>query len=72
MHVYSLAFQSVRVDGRLFSFAPGESIHTENSHKYTVAEFQALAEQSGFTPVRVWTDEARLFSVHCLGVSPTS
>lgn len=72
MHVYSLAFQSVRVDGRLFSFAPGESIHTENSHTYTVAEFQALAKQSGFTPVRVWTDEARLFSVHCLGVSPTS
>lgn len=72
MHIYSLAFQSVRVDGHLCSFAPDESIHTENSHKYAVAEFQALAHESGFSPVQVWMDEARLFSVHCLAITSTN
>ena len=42
MHLVSLARQTVRVLGRAFTFAEGERIHTENSHKYSVAEFQAL------------------------------
>jgi len=66
MHIYSLAFQTVRVDGRLFSFTSGESIHTENSHKYSVTEFQALAGANGFRPLHCWTDAANLFSLHCL------
>ena len=64
----SLADQSVRVLGRYFRFARGERIHTENSHKYTVAEFQALAGASGWTPVKAWTDPDRLFSLHLLKV----
>ncbi len=68
MHLYSLAFQSVRVDGHLFSFTPGESIHTENSHKYAPDEFQALAREAGFQPTKLWMDEAKLFSLHCLNV----
>ena len=43
MHLVSLARQTVRVLGREFRFAKGERIHTENSHKYSVEEFQALA-----------------------------
>ena len=47
-------------------FADGESIHTENSYKYSVAQFQAMARRAGYGPVRVWTDPQRLFSLHYL------
>ncbi len=66
MCLVSLSDQTVRVQGRAFTFAEGERIHTENSHKYTVAEFQALARASGWRPVRAWTDPDRLFSLHLL------
>ena len=52
MHLVSLAAQTVRVLHRDFSFAEGERIHTENSHKYSVAQFQALAEAGGLAPGR--------------------
>jgi L-histidine N-alpha-methyltransferase len=66
MYLVSLARQSVHVLGRSFTFTEGERIHTENSHKYTVAEFQALAGASGWQPVKAWTDPDRLFSLHLL------
>jgi L-histidine Nalpha-methyltransferase len=66
MHLVSLARQTVRVLGRAFSFAKGERIHTENSHKYSVEDFQALARSAGWTPVHAWTDADRLFSLHLL------
>ncbi|HEU4475950.1 MAG TPA: L-histidine N(alpha)-methyltransferase [Methyloceanibacter sp.] len=43
-------------------------MHTENSHKYSVEEFQALARVGGWQPVKAWTDEDRLFSLHLLRV----
>ena len=66
MHLVSLARQTARVLGREFSFARGERIHTENSHKYSVEEFRALAASAGWTPDHVWTDTDRLFSLHLL------
>jgi dimethylhistidine N-methyltransferase len=66
IYLRSLAEQIVRVKDRAFAFAEGERIHTENSHKYTVAEFQSLASASGWRPVKAWTDEADLFSLHLL------
>jgi L-histidine N-alpha-methyltransferase len=66
MHLVSLADQTVRVLGRAFTFAEGERIHTENSHKYTVPEFQRLARAAGWRPVKAWTDEDQLFSLHLL------
>ncbi len=66
MYLDSLAAQTVHVGDRPFTFGNGESIHTENSYKYTVAEFQTLAESAGFMPVRVWTDRRKLFSLHYL------
>jgi len=66
MYLVSRARQTVHVQGRAFAFAEGERIHTENSHKYTVAEFQALAGASGWQPVKAWTDKDRLFSLHLL------
>ncbi len=66
IYLRSLAEQIVHVRDRAFAFAEGERIHTENSHKYTVAEFQALAAATGWRPVKAWTDEADLFSLHLL------
>ena len=66
MHLVSLARQTVRVLGREFRFARGERIHTENSHKYSIEDFQALARSAGWTPAHAWTDEDRLFSLHLL------
>jgi dimethylhistidine N-methyltransferase len=66
IYLRSLADQTVRVAGRVFRFREGERIHTEYSYKYTIDEFQALAAASGFRPLRCWTDEAALFSVHLL------
>jgi dimethylhistidine N-methyltransferase len=64
MHLVSTRRQSVSLLGRRFDFRPGETIHTENSHKYSVREFQDLARGAGWTPRRVWTDPEDLFSVH--------
>ena len=66
MHLVSREVQAVTVAGQLFEFAAGETIHTENSYKYGVEEFQALAEGAGFVPEKVWTDDDKLFSVHCI------
>ena len=66
MHLVSLARQTVRVMGREFSFAKGERIHTENSHKYAIEEFQTLARSAGWTPAHAWTDADGLFSLHLL------
>lgn len=66
MHLVSRVAQVVSICGRRFHFAAGESIHTENSCKYTVAGFQALATRAGYTPQRVWTDQRGWFSVHYL------
>lgn len=64
MHLVAEQEQQVNLLGRSVQFAKGETIHTENSHKYSVAEFQQLAEQAGWTAARVWTDKGQLFSVH--------
>ncbi|MEA3122229.1 MAG: hypothetical protein QOH33_1802 [Paraburkholderia sp.] len=66
MHLVSRCAQTVRIGAREFAFEEGESLHTENSHKFTIEGFRALASSAGFNPGPVWTDEARLFSVHWL------
>jgi len=66
MHLVSLRPQIVRLLGRSFTIASGETIHTENSYKYTTGEFRRLCRSAGWTPERVWTDHNGLFSVHDL------
>lgn len=66
MHLHSRRAQRVRVCGRAFDFAEGESLHTENSCKYSVEGFRALARRAGFAPGAVWCDDRRWFSVHWL------
>ena len=64
MHLVSLSDQSVSIDGKRFDFTAGETIHTENSYKYSAQEFIQLAAQAGFTSEQLWTDDRELFSVH--------
>jgi L-histidine N-alpha-methyltransferase len=66
MHLVSLARQVVNIGDRRFSFAAGESIHTENSYKYSVHGFRALARGAGLRPRKVWLDPKMRFSVHGL------
>jgi dimethylhistidine N-methyltransferase len=64
MHLASCRPQQVRVGAETFAFAAGETIHTENSYKYSVPQFQALAAGAGFAPRASWVDAAGLFSLH--------
>jgi dimethylhistidine N-methyltransferase len=66
MHLASRMRQKVRVAGRSFEFRAGETIHTENSYKYTLESFGAMARGSGWTPVAAWTDPKAYFSVQAL------
>lgn len=68
MHLVSLYEQQVRIGQTVFRFARGESIHSENSYKYTTEEFIELAKQSGFQSDALWVDEDKLFSVHLFRV----
>jgi dimethylhistidine N-methyltransferase len=66
MHLESLKDQAVTVAGRRFAFARGETIHTENSYKYTVESFRALAQDAGWRAVACWTDANHFFAIHAL------
>ncbi len=66
MHLIAKKAQAVRFLGTSFSFRSGESIHTENSYKYSIERFAALARGSGWKVCESWTDDAKMFSVHAL------
>jgi L-histidine Nalpha-methyltransferase len=66
MHLVSLCRQEVRVREKVFEFYAGETIHTENSYKYTVNSFQTLAGESGWSTLGFWTDG--LFSIHAFAI----
>jgi dimethylhistidine N-methyltransferase len=66
MHLMSLVKHRVPIAGHIVEFAQGETIHTENSHKYTIEDFYTLAACAGFAPRQSWCDEHRLFSLHWL------
>ena len=69
MHLVSLRAQTVTLGGRSIAFAEGETIHTENSYKYSVPEFQDLARRAGCEPVHAWTDAESLYSLHYFSVA---
>ena len=67
MHLVSLADQRVSIDGtHKVKFRAGETIHTENSHKYTVDGFRQLVRTAGWRSTTNWVDDEHLFSVHLL------
>lgn len=64
----SLGTQEVRVGDSVIGFVQGEALHMENSWKYSIEDFQALARGAGFRPLEVWVDGKGLFSLHLLVV----
>ena len=58
--------QTVRIEdlGIDVEFAAGETIHTENSYKYSQAEIDALAHSTGFSAEEHWLDAENRFSVN--------
>ncbi|MDR3483124.1 MAG: L-histidine N(alpha)-methyltransferase [Burkholderiaceae bacterium] len=63
MHLVAREALTVNWPGGQRHFAQGESIHTENSYKYTQARFLALLAEAGFRKPRVWTDPKNWFLV---------
>jgi dimethylhistidine N-methyltransferase len=68
MHLKSMCEQVVSIDDHEFYFAENETIHTENSYKYTIEEFQSLGLEAGLSAEKVWVDGDNLFSVHLFSV----
>ena len=66
MHLIAQRDMKFSVDGHDFSMTKGETIHTENSHKFTVASFQDLARSAGLEPVAHWSDADGYFTLHWL------
>ena len=66
MHLVSDGACTVRIDDLELAvpFADGESIHTENSYKYSLSEIEALAAAAGFIVDGQWFDADRHFSVN--------
>ena len=66
IYIESLKDQQVSIGGSIYPLKGGERIHIEDSCKYSVDEFRALAQSSGFNPAAVWVDPQGLFSLHML------
>ena len=54
---------SFSVEGESFAMATGETIHTENSHKYGVRDSRLLLRAGGWSPIGEWTDAADQFAL---------
>ena len=66
MHLVSRARQRVTIGDQVIEFFEGDSVHTENSYKYSVEGFRQLAREAGWQPTMAWTDPQRQFSMHLL------
>ena len=68
MHLVSKRRQVVRVCelDEAYVFEAGETIHTENSHKYSQEAFSGLVKAAGFAVARTWTDSRNWFAVSLL------
>ncbi|MDZ7683422.1 MAG: L-histidine N(alpha)-methyltransferase [Fodinibius sp.] len=65
MHLVSRQQQTVTIAGQQVDFDEGESIHTENSYKYSLDEFEELVSDC-YEVEQVWTDEQQHFSLQYL------
>lgn len=63
MHLEALEPVSFTVSGKAFKMRRGETIHTENSHKYTPNQARLLLQASGWTSDASWTDAADDFTI---------
>ncbi|MGI4732666.1 MAG: L-histidine N(alpha)-methyltransferase [Janthinobacterium lividum] len=63
MHLEASRDADFTVDGRPFTMAAGDTIHTENSHKYGSRDARILLRGGGWTPIHQWTDADDRFAV---------
>lgn len=70
MHLMSRRPQRVKVCGQSFTFAEGETLHTENSYKFTIDGLQSLAAKAGFQAGPVWADPQKQFCLCWLQAPP--
>lgn len=70
MHLEATRDVDFEVDGRPFAIAAGETIHTENSHKYGPRDARILLRGGGWTPLAEWTDPDGLFAVYLAEAQP--
>jgi dimethylhistidine N-methyltransferase len=63
MHLVSLVDQRLVIAGNVFQFGAGESIHTENSHKFTPASFAALVHGTGWLIAQTWVSDLQPFGM---------
>ncbi len=63
MHLEALEDVHFVVSGQALTMRGGETIHTENSHKYTPGQARLLLQASGWTPGQLWTDDAEDFMI---------
>jgi dimethylhistidine N-methyltransferase len=63
MHLASRKRQKVKVNGATIDFRAGETIHTENSYKYSVESLAALTRCAGWQPAAAFTDAGQYFSI---------
>jgi dimethylhistidine N-methyltransferase len=63
MHLESVTGQEVKIAKERIFFDALDRIHTENSYKYSVAEFDAMAAGAGFDPAEIWVDPSAYFAV---------
>lgn len=69
MHLVSGCDTRMSIADQTFNLRAGETIHTENSYKYSCAGFRELAEQQGFAYCNHWTDTREWFAVHLFRVT---
>ncbi len=72
MHLVAVRPTQIQIGPACYTLAAEESIHTENSYKYSVEAFQSLARLAGLQPETVWLDPLGLFSMHYLIVPPAT
>ena len=63
MHLEAVRDVEFTLDGQSFAFKAGETIHTENSHKYGLRDSRLLLRAAGWGVVEEWTDEADQFAL---------
>ena len=63
MHLLSLKPQTVHLNGVAYTFAQGETLHTEDSHKFTLAGVEQAAKLAGLQVGAVWTDPDQYFGL---------
>jgi L-histidine Nalpha-methyltransferase len=70
MHLEAVRDVSFTVSGKSFSLSIGETIHTENSHKYGHRDSRLMLRAAGWGVIEEWTDEKEWFSILLVEAEP--